>query len=60
MGAVISPIAGGYALAAGWTQSFTFAAAAAPPLICAIGTFVMARAARAHAARPAPLVPLES
>lgn len=65
MGAVISPIAGGYALAAGWSQSFTFAAAAVPPLVCAIATFVMARAAlalaaRAHAARPAPLVPQES
>lgn len=61
MGAVISPIAGGYALAAGWTSSFTFAAAAVPPLVCAVGTLVMARAARVHAARDVPvLIPQES
>lgn len=51
MGAVISPIAGGYALAAGWSQSGIFAAAAVPPLVCALGTFIIARAARTHAAR---------
>jgi AAHS family 4-hydroxybenzoate transporter-like MFS transporter len=60
MGAVISPIAGGFALAAGWTQSATFAAAAVPPLVCAVGTFIMARAAATHAARApaAPDIPL--
>lgn len=51
LGAVISPTAGGLALAAGWTQWELFAAAAIPALICAGGTFLMGLAEGRRQAR---------
>lgn len=46
LGAVISPIVGGMALAAGLSQLELFAAAAVPALICAGGTVLMGLAER--------------
>lgn len=45
-GAVLSPIVGGYALAADWSQSELFAAAAVPALVCAGATLLMGIAER--------------
>tara|TARA_R100000501_G_scaffold13654_5_gene25098 strand:+ start:89890 stop:90501 length:612 start_codon:yes stop_codon:yes gene_type:complete len=47
VGAVISPIAGGYAVSAQWSQGELFAAAAVPFVICSILALLMGLAARA-------------
>jgi AAHS family 4-hydroxybenzoate transporter-like MFS transporter len=49
LGAVISPIVGGLVLAAGWSQSELFSAAAVPALICAGGVVLMGLAERRRA-----------
>lgn len=46
IGAVLSPIIGGYAVAAKWSQTELFAAAAVPAFICAAGTLLMSIAER--------------
>jgi len=46
IGAVLSPIIGGYAVAAQWSQADLFLAAAVPPFICAAGAMLMAVAER--------------
>ena len=51
IGAVLSPIIGGYAVAAHWSQSELFAAAAVPAFVCAAGTALMAAAERRRRAR---------
>jgi MFS transporter, AAHS family, 4-hydroxybenzoate transporter len=45
-GAVLSPIIGGYAVSANWSQSELFAGAAVPAFLCAVGTLLMAIAER--------------
>jgi AAHS family 4-hydroxybenzoate transporter-like MFS transporter len=52
-GAVISPMAGGMALAAGWDRPALFAGAAVAPFICAAFTVLLWAAARRMAARAA-------
>lgn len=51
IGAVLSPIIGGYVLKAEWSQAEMFAAAAVPPLVCAVGTLLMAVAERQRRGR---------
>lgn len=46
IGAVISPVAGGYALSAQWSQEELFAAAGIPALICAAWVFLLGIAHR--------------
>jgi AAHS family 4-hydroxybenzoate transporter-like MFS transporter len=46
IGAVLSPIIGGYVLTANWSQAEMFGAAAIPVFICAGGTLLMAIAER--------------
>jgi MFS family permease len=46
IGAVISPVAGGYALSAQWSQEQLFAAAGIPALICAGWIFLLGIAHR--------------
>jgi TRAP-type C4-dicarboxylate transport system permease large subunit len=43
---VLSPIIGGYAVSANWSQSKLFAGAAVPAFLCAVGTLLMAIAER--------------
>ena len=54
IGAVLSPIMGGYAVAANWSQGELFAAAAVPAFICAAGTALMAAAERRRRNRQRP------
>jgi AAHS family 4-hydroxybenzoate transporter-like MFS transporter len=51
-GAVVSPLAGGWALAAGWDRPALFAGAAVAPFLCAVATLLLWAAAKKHAARP--------
>ena len=53
-GAVLSPIIGGYALAASWSQSELFAAAAVPAFVCAAATLFMGIAERRRQRRFPP------